>query len=243
MTIALIVFDLVTLLLSCLLYGTAALATYQLICWADTFLETWLLVALWPVWVVVFTLSLIALLFVVRLVSPKVRPGKHLAPNSPGFWIWTWKFSLRRLTAIVPLSTIIHWSAILRWLNYRALGMKLAFESSMSSDVIIIDPEMTSIGRKCVIGGRTLLGCHYTNKYPDGDKLIIAPIRIGENVNIGMDCVLGPGTEIEDGAQIGTSSILSVAVKVGKGANIKPFSTIPPKTVIPAGSVYPAEEN
>jgi len=239
MTAALLAYDAALLLLTCLLYGGSAWATWQLISWAQLFLPIWALILLWPCWLVCFCLCLICGLWLLRLPVPAVPEGKFAAPGSPGFWLWTWHFSLRRLIAVQPLYTVIHWSAILRWLAYRALGMRLAFASSMSSDVIILDPGLLEMGSRSVLGARTLVGCHYMNKYPDGDKLITARTRLGVNVNIGVDCVISPGVEVGDNTTVGTQSMLSPFVKVGKNVTIKPFTTVPPKMVIPDGVTYP----
>lgn len=239
MKFALIAYDIALLALCCLLYGGSALVCWGLIQQVQHWLPVWALILLWPLWAVVFCLSLFLGMFVLRLPVPRVPEGTFAAPGSKGFVVWTWHFSLRRLISFPPLSSLIHWSAVLRWLAYRALGMQLAFESSMSSDVIIIDPGLLSIGRKTVIGGRTLLGCHFINKYADGDKLVTQRTRIGENVNIGMDCVISPGVTIGDNCTIGTQSMISPFVTLGNNVTIKPFSTLPVKYHVPDGGVYP----
>ena len=46
----------------------------------------------------------------------------------------------------------------------------------------------------------------FREKFPDID--IVLPIKIGSNVFIGMDCIIMPGTIIEDNVVIGAGSIV-----------------------------------
>ncbi|HEY9842109.1 MAG: hypothetical protein ACAI44_11560 [Candidatus Sericytochromatia bacterium] len=239
MKYALIAYDILFLALSCLTYGGAAIGVWQAIVWAQAHLPLWLVIGLTPLWAVLFCLLLIAEIFILRLPMPAVPEGKFDAPGSPVFWLWTWHFTLRRLIEWPPVFKIVMWSASLRWLAYSALGMRLAFESSMSADVDIVDPGMISIGKKSVIGGRTLIGCHVITKYDGQEKLFTSAIKIGANVSIGLECLISPGVEIGDHSTVSGRCVISQFVKIGEHVMIKPLSVVPPKTVIPDHGVWP----
>jgi hypothetical protein len=52
-------------------------------------------------------------------------------------------------------------SNVLRFFAWRALGARIAFSASFSSDVDLLDPALASVGPGAVVGARCLLAGHY----------------------------------------------------------------------------------
>ena len=93
-------------------------------------------------------------------------------------------------------------------------GAKIGKNSAVS--VTLADAFMVEIGDNTIVGAGTLICGNYLEK----DKIFISPIKIGNNVTIGMNCVVLPNTTIGDG----------VTLSIG--------SVVMPGTIIPAGETW-----
>jgi acetyltransferase-like isoleucine patch superfamily enzyme len=95
---------------------------------------------------------------------------------------------------------------------YKLLGAKIG-KNVIINTTCVYDVHLLEIGDNTVIGGDAAIIGHSA----EGDKLIIAPVKIGKNVSIGQYATVLPGAIIEDGAIIGAMSLVPKFKKVKKG--------------------------
>lgn len=100
-------------------------------------------------------------------------------------------------------------------LYYRMMGMKIG-DGTIINTVHISDPSLIEVGRKVTLGGSVTIVGHYGQ----GGFLVLAPVKIGDKVTIGLRAIVMGGAVI------------------GDGAKILPNSVILPKTKIPAGETW-----
>jgi len=95
---------------------------------------------------------------------------------------------------------------------YRVLGAKIG-KNVIINTTCVYDPHILEIGDNTVIGGDAVIIGHSA----EGNKLIVAPIKIGKNVSIGQYTTVLPGAVIEDGAIIGAMSLVPKFKRVKRG--------------------------
>lgn len=236
MLLPLILYDIVLFIMATILYGCSFMVTILLA--ADFYhqLPLWLFFFTIPALVIVFVLTLIFGVFVLRLSTPSMKEGYYNSPGSGGFYIWTFYLALNRMIFLHPIKNIILYSATLRFFALRALGAKVAYASSISADVDLVDLPMVSIGKDSLVGAYTIITGHFINK----EKIRLGKVVIGDNVNIGGYCHISPDVEIGDGSWIGTECRIAPMVYIGKNCIIEPMSVIPPGTRIEDGQTYPS---
>lgn len=186
--------------------------------------------------VVLTTLGAIAATGLITLLLPRLRPGRHEFMKSTVFWSWVLRSLFRRALLLGPMKPVIFTSNVLRFLALRALGAKVAYDSDCSSDVDLLDPALLRVGRKSILGARTLISGHYV----DAGKLVLGEIVIGEGTLLAVDVLvapdnvigdrcrilgragLGPGCRIEDGAVLGAEATLEGGTTVRAGVAVPP---------------------
>jgi hypothetical protein len=100
-------------------------------------------------------------------------------------------------------------------LFYRWMGMQIGSGTTINS-TWISDPSLIEMGRKVTIGGSVTIVAHYGQ----GGYLVLAPVKIGDKVTVGLKATIMGG------------------VTIGEGAKILPNSVVMPKTEIPAGETW-----
>jgi hypothetical protein len=100
-------------------------------------------------------------------------------------------------------------------LFFKLMGMKIGKATQINTSNIS-DPALIELGNYVTVGGSATLCAHYGQS----GFLVLAPIKIGDKVTIGLK-----------------SSIMG-GVTIGEGAKILPHSIVLPKTVIPAGETW-----
>jgi len=98
---------------------------------------------------------------------------------------------------------------------FRAMGMKIG-EGTQLNTTWISDPSLIEMGEKVTVGGSATIIAHYGMK----GLLVIAPVKIGSRVTIGIKATVMGGVEI------------------GDGSTVLPHSVVLPKTKIPPGEVW-----
>ena len=98
---------------------------------------------------------------------------------------------------------------------YRGMGMKIGRGVTINTTGIS-DPSLIEMGDKVTVGGSVFIVGHYGQ----GGFLVLAPVKIGHGVTLGL-----------------RSSVMG-GVVIGDGAKILPHSVVLPKTVIPAGETW-----
>ncbi len=198
----------------------------------------------------------IAVVAVAAALVPRPRRGRYPLFRHPVFYFWSLHFLLRRYLDIPPIQTIVFHSNLLRFLVLRALGARVRFTTSMSSDVVLLDPPLFEAGPGCVLGSQSA----FTGHMITGGMLLLAPIRLGSRVEVGGRSNVGPGVVIGDDARIGAMVSLWPNVTVGDGAIIGPHARVasgarigkraevpadawvPPGAEIADGEVFSAEK-
>ena len=100
-------------------------------------------------------------------------------------------------------------------LFYKMMGMKIGRGTAINT-TWISDPSLIELGEKVTIGGSVHLVAHYGQ----GGYLVLAPVKIGDRVTIGLKATVMGG------------------VTIGAGAKVLPSSVVMPKTVIPEGETW-----
>lgn len=100
-------------------------------------------------------------------------------------------------------------------LFFKLMGMKIG-RGTIINTSNISDPSLISLGEKVTIGGSVTIVGHYGQ----AGFLVLAPVKIGNRVTIGLK-----------------ASIMGGAI-IGDEAKILPHSVVMPKTVIPAGETW-----
>lgn len=158
-------------------------------------------------------------IFVLRLLTPKLKKGVYPMGVNKGTLAWASNLALSRaseVAAVRPLLNAFFWTKFLHW---RALGMKIAYGVNTSIGVSFVDLSMISIGK----GGTVSEGVHIACHTFVGDKLVIFPVEIGENVFIGMNCTIGPKTKIGNGAWIGMHNVIG-GDQIAEGTKIESYA-------------------
>jgi carbonic anhydrase/acetyltransferase-like protein (isoleucine patch superfamily) len=243
----LLVYDLLFLVLASVTYAGAIRAGLTVFGWVATWVP-------WPVAVVpaivAAVIALIAEVGVLTLLCPRLKPGRYPLMKGAMFWSWLLRTMLRRLLMAPGVKWIIFVSNVLRFLALRAMGARVAFTSSMSSDVDVLDPALLEVGAGAIIGAR----CFTSGHYVDRGQLVLGTIRVGEGamlaaaVNVGPGVVvgrkaivkplagLGPDVVIGDEAQVGGEALIDIAARVGDRADLGNRVHVRPGVSVPAGA-------
>ena len=152
----------------------------------------------------------------------------------------------------------------LRYLFLKALDCDVKSSSWITSNTHLSDLRNISVGENSFIGEMCFVSPSIQTKR---NHLIVANIKIGDDVMIGWGCSIGPGVIIADGAQInvkvnitmhchigegtvigGSTNIypycrIGKNVKIGIGCTIKARTRIPDNTIIPDRTVYSASSS
>lgn len=86
-------------------------------------------------------------------------------------------------------------------------------DGSGLSGVSIVSWNSVKIGRNVMIGADTCIGD--TDDHPERLGTTTAPIRIGDNVFIGMHCLIMKGVTIGDNAIVGAGSVVTKDIPAG----------------------------
>ncbi|MCM2277144.1 MAG: hypothetical protein NDJ89_03645 [Oligoflexia bacterium] len=182
-----------------LTYGPGAIAWTAAVLWLRHFWDSRLL------WLAALSSPLLATLvfllsvFLLRLVVPRLRPGRYPMGANPGMLAWYCHLALSRAALVSGLLNFLTAFYVLKWLHWRALGARVAYGINSSIGVSLVDSPLITIREGATIGDHAHISCHTFT----GNLLILKPVDIGPNVFLGMNCVVGFGTRIGEGSWIG----------------------------------------
>lgn len=94
------------------------------------------------------------------------------------------------------------------------MGMKLGDNTYPGKSVLSTPYHFISIGDNVILGGGSTVSPH---SYESGGKLVIKPIKIGNNVTIGMGSILMSGVVVEDNAIVAAGAIVLKDTHIGQG--------------------------
>lgn len=242
-----VLFDVLWMVFALPIWGLPALASAAVLWGAGALVGWhWAAVAV-PLAYFVFLLGLITVLAVTRMLIPAEREGASRVFADRDFFVFLLHWGLSHY-APRPLLHHIHLITGLRTLYYKALGAKLGWSTHISPGAQLWSPSLMTLGHLCYIGEFA----HVTAHLSLGDKVLLAPIRLGHRTNLGAHVHMGPGctvgddvrigaltdiapaVTIEDGVEIGPRCTLAMGAKVGRGAVLEPrtfldvYATVPP---------------
>ncbi len=238
MRFSLMLYDVLLFLVFFGVYGTASAVTAAVWLQLSPLMSWPWLGFLLPVMAVVFMLALIFCVAAFNFILPNMKSGHYTAPASGMFYLWTLYLTLNRVLFFDPIQNLMLYSPLLRFLALRALGAKMAYGSSVSARVALTDVPFIEVGEDCIIGANSLLTGHYLNK----GNLFLGHIKIGNRVNVGGYCRMGPGVTIGDDTWIGADCQIAPMVTVGKNCTLEPGSVLPPGTQLADGETFPPQE-
>ena len=158
-----------------------------------------------------FVLVLEALLFIIcetfipglfiKLLRLRVTPGEYdLSIKDRMFFCYILYFVLYRtglkVVGFLPLLP-------LRVRFLKLVGLKMGKSSAVAGSELIQDPTVIEIGEHTIIGGFAWILGHIGEK-----KLVIRPVKIGNNCLIGGRTIIMPGAIIEDNVTVGLNSLV-----------------------------------
>lgn len=130
----------------------------------------------------------------------------------------------------------IHYFTFLKFLFYRLCGGKVAWDNLLGFDAFVHEPDLLAVGQRTVVGRLAIISAHVV---PDErSRLVIAPIRIGDDCIIGALSVISPGVTIEDRVLVGTGAMVGLHATVGEGSVVLPNSYVKGNETIPPGEIW-----
>jgi len=204
-----------------------------------------------PLSCVLGLLVAIAVAGLLTALCPRLVPGRYKMMQGRVFFSWMLRALIRRSLFFPGIKWVIFSSNVLRFLALRALGAKVAFTSSFSADVDVLDPSLTTVEAGAMIGTRSLLACHFVQSGEllldrihvergallAGDVIALPGVRIGARALVKGRASLSVGVQIGERASIGACTGLDANVRIGKGARVGNGTNIGPRTEVPDGAV------
>jgi acetyltransferase-like isoleucine patch superfamily enzyme len=137
----------------------------------------------------------------IRLLRLQLTPGEYdITIKDTVFFRYILYFALYRpslkLIGILPLLP-------LRTRFLKLVGLKMGKSSVVTGSELIQDPTVIEIGEHTIIGGFSMILGHVGEK-----KLVIKPVKIGNNCLIGGRSIIMPGAIIEDDVILGLNSLV-----------------------------------
>jgi hypothetical protein len=154
---------------------------------------------------IVLVVAFICPVFLMRILLPRLKRGVYPMGVNRGSITWFCHLGLSRSAEISGLRPLLNAFYLTKFLHWRALGMQIDYGVNTSIGVSFVDLAMIKIGKGSTISEGVHIACHTFV----GDRLWISPVEIGENVFVGMNCILGPKAKIGNGAWIGMNNLIS----------------------------------
>ena len=154
-----------------------------------------------------------------RMIIPKMKKGVYPSELNRGMLAWYLNLALNRSAYVSGLKPLIQSFHFTKFLYWRAMGAKIAFNVNTSIGITLVDLPMITIGPGCTIAENSHISCHTFV----GDRLLIAPLELGKNVFLGMNCIVGAGSRIGDDTTIGVFNKIH-GEKIPAGTNMPNFS-------------------
>jgi acetyltransferase-like isoleucine patch superfamily enzyme len=130
----------------------------------------------------------------------KNREGKGKFYQPAGFKIAIYNFLLN--TANHFFLPAVRVTLIHIWF-YRGMGCRIGKDTFVGT-TRMWDVDLIEIGDNCVIGGNVAINAHTV----EGMYGVMRAVKIGNNVSIGADTMILPGTVIEDNVIVGANSLV-----------------------------------
>lgn len=146
----------------------------------------------------------------------QVASGKH-AFDSASFNSWLLRDFIHENIVTIPFfNNFVNRIFPIRSIFYRLVGMKLPKMLIVAPDVKLLDPDKIELGESVFIGHGAVLGPHIIRS----GKLVLEPIKIGDDCIIGAFTVIGAGVTIGHKSKIDTFAILNSNVILGNKVTV-----------------------
>lgn len=150
----------------------------------------------------VLALSFIAVIFIFRILLPPLKKGVYPIGLNMGFFGWFTHSMLTRSARVFGVHYLIHSISVFRWLYWKALGAKAAFNISTSYKITLHDMALIEIENGVTLAEDVEISGHVVR----GDRVLVAPVKIGLNTFIGRGTYIGPRTRIGENCWIGMNN-------------------------------------
>lgn len=228
MTAFLVLYDVLFVLVFCLVYGAATFAGVGVVQGLGG--SPWLA----PVGVLAGLITVIGVTSALHALVPRPPGGAHKV-GSPTFICWGLRFLIQRQLCLFPTRQLIHYVSLLRFLTYRSLGSRIAFTTSISSDAVILDWDRLHAGPGVVLGTEVRVYTHYL----DRGKLILGDVHLAEGALLTALVCVGPFVRLGKGARVDPEARVASRVIIEDGARVGPRAVIREDSVVRAGARVP----
>jgi len=147
-----------------------------------------------------FITGLIIMGSFIRLFSLGIKPGSYdVATSTVVRWLIFSGIYTMAVTMILPVIPMTFFALLF----FKIIGCKIGKNSQINS-YMLNDAYLLEIGENVIVGGKADISCHIF----ENDKLILQPIKIGDNSMIGAHCYIAPGVTIGKNCIIGLNSYI-----------------------------------
>ena len=161
---------------------------------------------------------------VIRLVSLRVRPGRHpLASPTALCWMLLNGLHTICFRAFLPLVP----ASFLSLAYFRLAGCRIGHGVWLTTS-FLFDPYLITIGEGTVIGGDAVVTAHLF----ENGMLTLGRVSIGKDCMIGAQALISPGVTIGDGATIGIRACIREGRRVPAGSRIAATPGFPAERVV-----------
>ena len=147
-----------------------------------------------------FIAGIIVMSSLIRLLSLGMKPGRYEAVSMVTLrWLvysGIYTLATRLILPMVPMTFFTN-------IFFRIVGCKMGKNVRLNTWVLN-DAYLLEIGNNVIIGGGTDISCHLF----ENNKLILKPVKIGNDTLIGAHCYISPGVVIGEKCTIGLNSFI-----------------------------------
>lgn len=236
-----LLFDVAWVLGAIWVYGVAGVAPALLLSQAWRVGGPVLFAFAMPVAWLLFLLGVIGAIAVAAALLPRETPGLKPVFQGREFAAFLARWGLDSYL-VPPLRQHVQLLTVTRYLYFRAMGMRLHWTTHISPAAKVISPGLVTMGRGSFLGEGTYLSAHLSV----GDRMMAAPIEVGEGANVGAHTNVGPGVrigartkvgalvDIAPDARIGADVLIGPRCHIGMGAVIEDGAALDPRTYVPS---------
>lgn len=142
--------------------------------------------------------------WLIRLCIPRMRPGTYKMEMSRDYLAWYMVLCLGHAVRIAGLQPFFFTFYLTKYLYWRAMGARIAYGVNSSLFARLADYPLLTIGRGCTLGANVFVLGHVFL----GDKVMLGPVNIGDNVFLSYGAFVGPKTTIGSRSWIGMQNKL-----------------------------------
>lgn len=165
-------------------------------------------------------LAHVLLVFILGEILPKPPEGSLRVSRDRKYLVWVISRSFSEVVTSTFFSLPFRALHLTRFIYFRALGSKLAYDATIDPSVSVQTPRLLAVDT----GAQLEAGVKIENVVHAMGRVKISPVTISEGALVGAHVVLmpgatlGPNARVGPGAYIGPETCVGVGAKVGEGA-------------------------